>query len=260
MNLPLELLAAVNQANDPDNWLASALPAIAADLAARYVALVVADGGRWNALAEAGPATSLPVELLAEALDRDVARLQGNWVAGPLAARAVSSEALVVYWASDPPPDALASVESLLPVVREAFASVRMRHRQLQRIRRLETILEIASQWNQAREIEPLLLQMAEAATRLLKADRASIFLWDRAHHALIGRPALGVKGGELRVADDRGVVGRVLQSGQPERVDTPRSPKPSIVTWMPSCIIAPARCSAFPSKPARVSGSASSN
>ena len=34
-------------------------------------------------------------------------------------------------------------------------------------IRRLETILEIAGQWYQTREIEPLLVQMAEAATRL---------------------------------------------------------------------------------------------
>ena len=169
MNLSLELLAAANQADEPGNWLASALPAIAADLAAGYVALVVADGGRWNALAEAGSARSLPVELLAEVLDREVARSQGNWVAGPLAARAVSAEALVVYWPSAPPPDALASVESLLPVVREAFASVRVRHQQLQRIRRLETILEIASQWNQTREIEPLLVQMAEAATRLVE-------------------------------------------------------------------------------------------
>ena len=102
MNLSLELLAAANRADEPGNWLASALPAIAADLAAGYVALAVADGGRWNALAEAGPARSLPVELLAEVLDREVARSQGNWVAGPLAPRAVSSEALVVALAECP--------------------------------------------------------------------------------------------------------------------------------------------------------------
>ncbi len=114
MNLALELLAAANQTDDPTNWLASALSAIAAELAAGYVALVVADGGRWNALAEAGSPRSLPVELLAEALDREAARSHGNWVAGPLAPRAVSAEALAVYWPSAPPPDALAAVESLL--------------------------------------------------------------------------------------------------------------------------------------------------
>ena len=225
LNLSLQLLAAANQADEPGNWLASALPAIASDLAAGYVALAVADGGHWNALAQTGSARSLPVELLAEVLDRELPRSHGNWVAGPLAARR-AAEALVVYWPSAPPPDALASVESLLPVVREAFASVRAGHQSTRRIRRLETILKIAGQWYQTREIEPLLVQMAEAATDLLEADRASIFLWDRASHCLIGRPALGLKGGELRVADDRGVVGRVLQSGEPARVDSATQPE----------------------------------
>jgi len=61
---------------------------------------------------------------------------------------------------------------------------------------------------------------MAQAATKLLEADRASIFLWDRPTHTLVGRPALGVESGELRVPDDRGVVGQVVQQGQPIRVD----------------------------------------
>jgi Nif-specific regulatory protein len=225
-DLRLNLLASANQADEPGNWLASALPAIAADLTAAYVAVVVADGGRWNALAEAGSARSLPVELLAEVLDRELVRAQGSWVAGPFSPRAASSAALVACWPAAPPAEALAAVESLLPVVGGAFASLRVRDQQLRRIRRLETILEIASQWNQTREIEPLLVQMAEAATRLLRADRASIFLWDRAHHCLIGRPALGVKGGELRVADDRGVVGSVLRSGDPARVDSAAQPE----------------------------------
>jgi transcriptional regulator with GAF, ATPase, and Fis domain len=225
VNLGADLLAAANQADELGSWLASALAAIADDLDAGYSALAAADGGRWNAVTESAAPRALPVELLAEALDREAVRLQGGWAVGPLSSRAGTSEALVVQWPSAPPPDALARLESLLPLVREALLSVRTRHQQLGRIRRLETILEIASQWYQTREIEPLLVQMAEAATRLLKADRASIFLWDRANRCLIGRPALGVKGGELRVADDRGVVGRVLQSGEPVRVDAATQP-----------------------------------
>ncbi len=124
-DLALNLLSAANRADEPANWLAAALPAIAAELSAAYVAVIVADGGRWNVLGESGPARSLPVELLAEVLDREVVRSQGNWIAGPLSARAVASEALLACWAGPPPPDALAAVESLLPVVREAFASVR---------------------------------------------------------------------------------------------------------------------------------------
>jgi Nif-specific regulatory protein len=60
---------------------------------------------------------------------------------------------------------------------------------------------------------------MAEEATRLLGADRASIFLWDRPNKTLVGRPALGVPGGELRIPDDAGVVGQVVQTGEPRRV-----------------------------------------
>ena len=98
-----------------------------------------------------------------------------------------------------------------------------MRHAQHQhaRIHRLEAILEIASQWSKTSEMEPLLKQMAEAATRLLAADRASIFLWDRPNHMLVGRPALGVAGGELRIPDNSGVVGQVIQTGLPRRAST---------------------------------------
>src|SRR5207248_3672853 len=49
---------------------------------------------------------------------------------------------------------------------------------------------------------------------------RASIFLWDRTTHTVVGRPALGVEGGELRISDDTGIVGQVIHSGQPRRVD----------------------------------------
>ncbi len=45
------------------------------------------------------------------------------------------------------------------------------------------------------------------------------IFLWDKANHQLVARPALGVPGGAARVAENVGIVGQVLQSGKPRRV-----------------------------------------
>lgn len=36
----------------------------------------------------------------------------------------------------------------------------------------------------------------------------------------LVGRPALGVEGNELRIADNSGIVGQVVQTGEPRRVD----------------------------------------
>ena len=114
------------------------------------------------------------------------------------------------------------SVEVFEAVAESLGAGVRIvrdRQRLRQRAAQAETILSIVQQWNQTQEMETLLNQMAEASTKLLEADRASIFLWDRANHILVGRPALGVPGGELRVPDDAGVVGEVLRTGEPRRV-----------------------------------------
>ena len=262
MNLSLELLAAANRADEPGNWLASALPAIAADLAAGYVALAVADGGRWNALAEAGPARSLPVELLAEVLDREVARSQGNWVAGPLASRAVSGRG---------PGRLLAECPAAgCPGVGGVVAAGGPRGPCFGPRAASATASESAA-WRRSWKLPASGTRRGRSSRcwfrwprrprDLLKADRASIFLWDRANHCLIGRPALGVKGGELRVADDRGVVGRVLQSGQPVRVDSAAQPEAidhSVDTQTALSHAHAARV--FPCKRGRASDSACSN
>ena len=220
-----ELFAAANKAADPDAWLSAVVAVMVSELGADFAAAAVADTGRWHSRVESGPTRALPNDLLAEVLDREAVRTDGNWAAGPLAPRAAQAEAIVLHWPKAVASDAVAAFESLLPIVREVLELVRARHQQARHVRRLEAVLEIAQQWNQTREVEPLLVQMAEAATLLFHCDRASIFLWDRQNRLLIGRPALGVKGGELRVADDRGVVGRVLQSGQPMRVDDAAQP-----------------------------------
>ncbi|MEN6451411.1 MAG: sigma-54-dependent Fis family transcriptional regulator [Thermoguttaceae bacterium] len=212
-------------------------PALLQTLGADYLALVAAAAGRWSVVAESGIAKPLPIELLAESLDRDAAMADGAWVAAPLSPRSEAGELLAVHLATASPSSAsppkgegrnataLALVQRLAPVLHRAIAAVRSRVAQARRVRRLEAILKIASAWNQTHEVEPLLVQMAEAATRLLGADRASIFLWDRPNHLLVGRPALGLPGGELRIPDDRGVVGEVIRTGEPRRVDAAAEP-----------------------------------
>ncbi|HZZ30045.1 MAG TPA: sigma-54-dependent Fis family transcriptional regulator [Pirellulales bacterium] len=100
-----------------------------------------------------------------------------------------------------------------------ALRILRARDKVRRRATQAETILSIVQQWGRTQEMETLLNQMAKASTQLLEADRASIFLWDQANHLLVGRPALGVVSGELRIPDDSGVVGAVLRTNQPRRV-----------------------------------------
>ena len=187
---------------------------------ADFAALVGSEGAHWNTLGKVGISQALPTALMSDALDGESTAAEAGWVAAPLTLHAVSGELLLLHGALPrTSADSLRTIEALAVIFSSALDVARRRQQEIARIQRLEAILSIASQWSQTNEMEPLLKQMAEAATRLLSADRASIFLWDRPNHILVGRPALGVEGGELRVPDNAGVVGQVIQSGLPQRV-----------------------------------------
>ncbi|MDD4266692.1 MAG: sigma-54-dependent Fis family transcriptional regulator [Pirellulales bacterium] len=194
---------------------------------AEAVVVLRASAGEWSAVAWAGDQVRVPGGLASEAMDRESLVGAGAWVAVPVHA---SDRLVEVLAAEAAEPQAAARLggvlQSLLDVVRRGLRMVETRLAGQRRLSQLEAMLEIANQWNRAREVGPLLEQMAEAATRLLGADRASIFLWDRRTRTLVGRPALGVEQGELRVPDDRGVVGQVVRSGQPLRVDSMTEPE----------------------------------
>lgn len=222
-----ELLWLGSHAEDPSGYLSDALALISSVAGGDFVALAGQQGGQWVARAESGKRQSLPVDLLANVLDQEATGVDDAWIAAPLAPQRSTAEALVMHCApSTQPREAAATLSELAPIVHDGLTATADRRRNSRRIRRLEKILEIAHLWNQTREVVPLLVQMAEAATQLLGADRASIFLWDRPNHLLVGRPALGVEEGELRIPDNRGVVGQVIQTGQPLRVNAATEPE----------------------------------
>jgi transcriptional regulator with GAF, ATPase, and Fis domain len=205
---------------EPDVFLRQALPLLAQTLGGEYVALVEGAKGQWRTIAASGPDRALPGELLGEALDGDRPVVRGEWYVGPLASHAVSGELLAAYRTWSTSVERGGTLETLLQWLATGLAQVRRRQRERQQIARQAALLEIAAQWTQTLQMDKLLTRMAEASTRLLRAERASIFLWDRATHTLVGRPALGVEGGELRITDDTGIVGQVIHSGEPRRVD----------------------------------------
>jgi Nif-specific regulatory protein len=176
--------------------------------------------GGWQVLSAAGAPQPAPVDLLGEALDRAATVGSGHWLAAPLDPR--GEEVLAAAWA-DTSGETRALFDALCHLLRPAVQERRADEARLRRIARLEAVLDIAMRLNHEREMEPLLKQIAESAKRLLGADRASIFLWDRATHTLVGRPALGVDNGELRIPDTAGVVGSVVQTGEPKRIERGR-------------------------------------
>jgi transcriptional regulator with GAF, ATPase, and Fis domain len=195
-----------------------AMTATAGDAAA----IVRATMPNWAVEATRGvPASGVPLDLAADALERGDVVQSGGWLATSLAVGRRGypdvrepARVLLVRGRTARP-----LFESVARALADAIAIVGRSDRATARINRLQTILEITHEWHQTNEMETLLVRMAEAATKLLDADRASIFLWDKARRSIVGRPALGVAGGELRLPDDAGVVGQVLRTGEPRRV-----------------------------------------
>jgi transcriptional regulator with GAF, ATPase, and Fis domain len=227
-NLAAELLLRSERPASVAEYLVETLPLLLPVLGADFAAVTRASEGS-RSVAEAGIHQSWPSEVIADCLDLEAAHAVDLWIAAPLVRREPSGEVLIVHratgafsnvgGASNRAPTFLATFETIAAALGAGLRIVRARQRLQQRAMRSETILSIVQQWGRTQEMETLLNQMAEASTQLLEADRASIFLWDKPNHILVGRPALGVPGGELRVPDDAGVVGEVLRSGEPRRV-----------------------------------------
>lgn len=220
--LAADLLWDATRARGEPDFLTQALTRITQSVPVEYVAVAVARAGRWHALSAVGSSRAMPSELLANALDREQLVSHDDWLAVPMGPPGSAREALVVQ--VGPAKRGAPDSQEFLAIAAMLYAALTvLRDRLLERhrIERLEAILDIAASWSQTGEMEPLLAQMAEAATRLLHADRASIFLWDRPNHTLVGRPALGIPGGELRIADDAGIAGQVVQSGEARRVNS---------------------------------------
>ncbi|HVT27472.1 MAG TPA: sigma-54-dependent Fis family transcriptional regulator [Lacipirellulaceae bacterium] len=186
-------------------------------------AVARAEVPKWTVVAARGVAQSaIPLELAAEALEQSGVVARDGWFASPVVGAARGGAAVdreyVVLVRGKCSESQLAAVSNRLS---DAIAVVERTERALARVDRIEAILRITNQWHQTNDMETLLVRMAEAATRLLNADRSSIFLWDKPNKTIVGRPALGIEKGELRLPDDAGIVGQVIQTGEARRVNS---------------------------------------
>jgi transcriptional regulator with GAF, ATPase, and Fis domain len=213
-----ELFREAAGAADERSFLQKAFPGFAHGLGYEFAALVQAVRGNWQPVAAWGAARPLPVGKIGDALDRDEVVREGGWCIGPVRGGGETSEVLAAFRGqATAGNDAEAALWQCLAA---ALEIVRSRGRDRKQIARQAALLDIAAQWRQNLALDKLLIRLAEASAKLLDAERASIFLWDKTTRTLVGRPALGVEGNELRIADDAGIVGQVVHSGEPRRVD----------------------------------------
>ena len=223
----LRLLEAALGAADEASLLHDELPEIAAELQVQWVALC-RKTPQWELMAQFGrtPVKDLPYHALENALDQGSGGYHSanggeSWplIAVPFAHPQSTGELLLISGRSLNE-DRLGSAVMIGWALGLAIATVRQQQVSRRRIDRLETTLKIASQFSDERETEPLLELIAREATRLLKTDRASIFIWDRDHQQVVACPALGVEGGSLRLPDNAGIVGEVIRTSRSVQVD----------------------------------------
>jgi Nif-specific regulatory protein len=212
-----ELLSAANRCSGPEQYRESALRALQQAIESDRVAWVYQRESHWAVVGAPGSLAQLPIDLAASAADEmQVIRGQG-WLAAPITGHGLPAEVLLV---SPHQSISLAHAESIGHLLRMGMAICAQCSALNTRVNQLEMLLQLANQWQSNQDLTDLLNSIAQAAARALQGDRASIFLWDKARHELVGYPALGVEGKRLRVRDDQGLVGEVIRTGQPRRWD----------------------------------------
>jgi transcriptional regulator with GAF, ATPase, and Fis domain len=215
------LLTQFEQIPDFDNWISPALQLLQKQLNLSGVALVQGVKGQWRVLFQSGVIPELPIERLADVLDTESASQAEGWLAATIESP-IEHGFLLVGFANNSTHqsvsvsefDAAAAGVGLVAAYSNRLA------RWTNRAERLQALLDVTVKWDKSQDSESLLEAIAHTATRLLKAERATIFLIDRARNLLIGKPALGVEGGELLIPADAGVVGLAIRTGHPQRVD----------------------------------------
>lgn len=214
------LIAQSLQAADPAEFIQSAIGHINSTTGAVTTAVLQGIKGQWRTLGKTGN-DQPPQDLLTDVLDAESCQSDGDWIATPIAPASSDQQyqgmLLIQKNAKEPSPQ---EFDSLAAALHLALISHQSRIVNRRRGDRLQTMLEMTANWNQSRETDQLLIKIAEASTRLLGSERATIFLPEGSGETLIGKPALGVEDGMLRIPATAGVVGQVMKSGQPVRVD----------------------------------------
>lgn len=215
-----QLFQSIERARSIEQLLKEPLESAMSSWHVAGVILMVASKGVWKRTLQLGNVSAEPPDwnVASECLDsRSVVR-SSLWTYLPIASLTNKDLVLCIQPVlTDSNADKISEQLTLFALAIDTW------HRQQQKSRdviRLNQILNVAADWHSHQDLDRLLQDIAQAATRLLQSDRASIFLWDKSARELVGHPALGMEGKPLRIADDKGLAGAVLKSLQPRRWD----------------------------------------
>lgn len=175
---------------------------------------VVERGDALRVVASVGEVLEVSLAAVAEAADGPAIGLTND--ASPIAIFPLTGMPAALLIQADTMGPARA-VE-LWPIA-EAFAAGWHFNRAVRLSDAAEDLLERVTSWP-FDDPDQLLCDLAEATCELLDCDRASVFVRDEARKELVAAPALGIEGNTLRLPEDTGLVGEVIRTGEPIRID----------------------------------------
>ncbi len=234
LHLALELLRGIDDDASRDRFLQSVMPRLVRMFGSNCGGVVSQQNGSWATDFWVGERIQFPESLVSEALDRNCTQVDAGWLAAPLASGELPKNKSADIQVA--PRRATAVVLRIEPTNRDAvrelqrdsgrlqrsvgllataLSRIEERQADARRIEQLSAVLQAAAQWQLLDDDKALLNRIADTAIALLRCERASIFLWDKRRGKLIGRPAVGVPGGQLEVDDNVGIVGEVLRTGE---------------------------------------------
>jgi transcriptional regulator with GAF, ATPase, and Fis domain len=219
--LASELLSVVSRATTTAHFRELSIAAIQQHLSNGKVAWVHQQDAHWAVVGSANSLVNLPIDLAATAADEMEVTQGEGWLASPLTGRMMPAEVLLF---SPHSAFSLDVVQEITQLLRNGLTFAAQHIGLIARSQQLETLLDLAAQWQRNHNLNELLNSMAMAAARVLNGDRASIFLWNKSHNELVGYPAMGVEG-SLKIRDDQGIAGEVLRSGRAKRWDDSQDP-----------------------------------
>ena len=105
-----------------------------------------------------------------------------------------------------------------VPALKSSQTVERMQKARAQELAFLDIVADITSQL----DLDQLLQRVMAEATRMLGAERSTLFLHDEKTRELFSRVAMGAKMGEIRFPNHAGIAGTVFTTGQTSTSPTP--------------------------------------
>jgi Nif-specific regulatory protein len=194
---------------------------------AQWGGILFRNGLVWETLTETGHRPiHLPFDACTEVLDRDAScfyqeakTTPWKYLVSPLPGEITPNQVFILAGRNL----SQADLPMMVAVSRSLVISLKLSEREhitRKRLERMEKTLDIISCLTEQTSTAQLLRIIAEQASLLLGCERTSIFLWNKSNKELVAQLAMGMEDQELRIPDDKGIVGNVVQTGQSITVD----------------------------------------